>query len=212
MKNKKAIIWDWNGTLLNDIELCIECMNSILNERKLKLLDKISYRDIFTFPVKEYYEKAGFNFEDEPFEIPAMQFIDLYYGNLGTANLFPEVKRILQYFTNMGIHQSVLSAMEHKKLLLSLKEKDIYRFFENITGIEDHYAHSKVEIGKELLKKIPFLKEEIVLIGDTLHDLEVSKELEIDCVLVSNGHQSKERLVANNAIVINTLSKILTLF
>jgi phosphoglycolate phosphatase len=212
MKNKKAIIWDWNGTLLNDTELCIACMNTLLKDRNLKVLDKNSYREIFTFPVKEYYRKAGFNFEEEPFEKPAMQFIDLYYGNLGTANLFPEVKRILQHFIEMGIHQSILSAMEHEKLLLSLKEKGIYSFFENITGIDDHYAHSKVEIGKELLTKIPFLKKEIVLIGDTLHDSEVAEELGIDCVLIANGHQSKRRLEKRKVMIVNNLEEVVNLF
>jgi phosphoglycolate phosphatase len=208
MKNKRAIIWDWNGTLLDDIDLCIASMNSLLGERKLELLNKNSYREIFTFPVKEYYEKAGFDFGKEPFKVPAMQFIDLYYSNLDKAILFPEVKKVLHYFSEKGFHQSILSAMEHEKLMLSLNEKGIIHFFENITGIDDHYAHSKVAIGKELLKKIPFSNDEIVLIGDTLHDLEVAGELGLDCVLIANGHQSRERLAGNNALVINSLEEI----
>jgi len=208
MKNKKAIIWDWNGTLLDDIELCINSMNILLSERKLKVLDKKSYREIFTFPVKEYYKKAGFDFENEPFEVPAMQFIDLYYNNLDTANLFSEVKAALQHFVEKGYNQSILSAMEHEQLLLSLKGKGIIHFFENITGIENHYAHSKVEIGRDLLKKIPFSNPEIVMVGDTLHDLEVADKLGIDCILIANGHQSKERLLGNNTIVINNLKEI----
>jgi phosphoglycolate phosphatase len=206
--NKKAIIWDWNGTLLDDIELCINSMNSMLGDRKLKVLDKNSYREIFTFPVKEYYEKAGFDFEAEPFEVPAMQFIDLYYRDFETANLFPEVRNVLHFFNKKGYNQSILSAMEHEKLLLSLEDKSIIHFFKNISGIDNHFAYSKVEIGKSLLKKIPFSKSEIVLIGDTLHDQEVADELGIDCVLIANGHQSKERLLGNNAIVINNLEEI----
>lgn len=208
MKNKKAIIWDWNGTLLDDAELCIKSMNSLLNKRKLKVLDKNSYREIFTFPVKEYYEKAGFDFASEPFEVPAMQFIDLYYRDFETAILFPEVKKVLQFFNKKGYNQSILSAMEHEKLMSSLKEKGIIHYFENITGINDHYAHSKVEIGKDLIRKISFSKPEIVMVGDTLHDLEVAHELGIDCVLIANGHQSKERLLGNNVIVINNLEDI----
>ena len=68
MKNKKAIIWDWNGTLLDDVELCINSMNLLLKERNLQALTIDRYREIFTFPVKEYYQKAGFNFKTENFE------------------------------------------------------------------------------------------------------------------------------------------------
>jgi phosphoglycolate phosphatase len=211
LQKKKAIIWDWNGTLLDDIELCINSMNSLLSARNLKVLDKNIYREIFTFPVKEYYEKAGFDFSFEPFEVPALQFIDLYYNNLKNANLFPEVKNVLQYFEQKAINQSILSAMEHEKLLLSLQEKGIFDFFENITGIDDHYARSKVEIGLKIIEKIPFSKEEIVLIGDTLHDYEVAESLCVDCILIANGHQSRERLVGLNAIVINNLKEIMGL-
>lgn len=211
MKKKKAIIWDWNGTLLDDIELCIQTMNSLLEERQLEILDKKGYRKIFTFPVRKYYEKAGFDFTKEPFEQPAMQFINLYYRNVDTANIFPEAKEVLQYFKGKGYHQSILSAMEEKNLLLSLEEKGLIHFFEKIAGITDHYAHSKVEIGKELFKRLPFHKDEVLLIGDTLHDLEVAEELKIDCILIANGHQSKERLLNNKAIVVNSLRDIISL-
>ena len=211
MRNKKAIIWDWNGTLLNDIELCINSMNSLLKERNLQSLDIDRYRDIFTFPVKEYYLKAGFDFQNEAFELPAMQFIDLYYNNLKSANLFPDVKSVLEFYNRKRINQSVLSAMEHEKLMFSLREKGIIEYFDNITGIDDHYAHSKVEIGRQLLLQIPVKKNEIIMVGDTLHDLEVAEELGVDCILIANGHQSADRLKSKSKWVISQLGELLSI-
>ena len=63
------VIWDWNGTLLDDNWLCVEVMNTLLSSRNLPLLTLERYRDIFDFPVKNYYEKLGFNFKKESFEI-----------------------------------------------------------------------------------------------------------------------------------------------
>jgi hypothetical protein len=60
--NYKNIIWDWNGTLLNDITICIKSMNILLKERTLPLISEDKYRDIFTFPVRNYYEQLGFDF------------------------------------------------------------------------------------------------------------------------------------------------------
>ena len=53
----ETIIWDWNGTLLDDLEICIRSMNRMLRERKMPPIDKQLYKNIFTFPVREYYEK-----------------------------------------------------------------------------------------------------------------------------------------------------------
>lgn len=208
MKIKKAIIWDWNGTLLNDVDVCIQCMNILLTERGLKTLSKSFYRKIFEFPVREYYKKAGFNFEEESFEIPAMQFIEAYYKFVGLARLFPDVRRILTYFHQKAVYQAVLSAMEHENLVRQLKENDVEQFFEIVTGIDDHYAYSKIEVGKELIERMHFQSDEILLIGDTLHDREVAENLKVDYLLIANGHQSKERLQSQSRFVIDSFDEI----
>lgn len=208
-KNKKAIIWDWNGTLLNDVEICIDCMNKLLGARNLSLLDQDAYKDVFTFPVKAYYQKLGFNFTTEEFEKPATEFIDLYYQNLHRADLFKPVNEILSQLKSKGYHQSILSAMEHERLVESLKDKKVFHLFDQVAGIEDHYAHSKLDNGYNLLNKLSFKMEEILIVGDTLHDLEVARKLGVEILLVANGHQSKERLLAETPNVINDFSEII---
>jgi phosphoglycolate phosphatase len=205
---KKALIWDWNGTLLNDIDICIESMNRLLSERKLPCLDRKRYREIFTFPVQQYYEKAGFDFSKEDFKKPAIEFIDLYYNRLPEAQLFNDVETVLENLEKLGYFQTVLSAMEHKGLVMSLKAKGIYGYFNLVNGIGDHYAHSKLEVGEGLLKKLDYEKKEILLIGDSLHDLEVAETLGLDSLLISNGHQSKEKLRARTPFVIDDLKVI----
>ena len=205
---KKVIIWDWNGTLLNDVELCVSCMNVLLSKREIPQLTVKRYRDIFTFPVKEYYLKAGLDFEKEDFEKPAMEFIALYYQQLPQANLFSCVESVLASLHEKGVHQLVLSAMEHDGLVGSLKDKGIYHFFSKVSGITNHYAHSKLEIGQKLIAAEPFEKEQMLLVGDSLHDLEVARELGIDCALVARGHQSKERLLEKTAWVFDKLSDV----
>ncbi|RLD72105.1 MAG: HAD family hydrolase, partial [Bacteroidetes bacterium] len=51
LMQKRAILWDWNGTLLDDTDICVQCINSLLETRQLNLLNKERYRKIFTFPV-----------------------------------------------------------------------------------------------------------------------------------------------------------------
>ncbi len=202
---KKAILWDWNGTLLDDTDICVQCMNSLLETRQLNLLNKERYRKIFTFPVKDYYEKAGFNFEKEKFEVPAMEFIRLYHNHLGEAALFPCVEDVLQQFKSKGFYQAILSAMEHESLVASLKDKGVFSYFDTVTGIDNYYAHSKLDVGRKLVRSLPYEKKEILFIGDSLHDLEVAKALDIDCILVANGHQSKERLLQRTQTVVDKL-------
>jgi phosphoglycolate phosphatase len=76
LKQLKSIIWDWNGTLLNDLDFCISTINILLKKRELPLLNHYSYKEVFSFPVKDYYQAVGFDFSKEDFAIPAQEFID----------------------------------------------------------------------------------------------------------------------------------------
>jgi phosphoglycolate phosphatase len=211
MKNKTTIVWDWNGTLLNDVRMCVDAINVLLGGRHLPLLDLTRYRDIFTFPVIDYYRAAGFDFAQEPFEKPAMEFIDLYHQKLAEAGLFADVVAVLDYFKKRGKQQVILSAMEQDSLLKTLDVHRISPYFEHVYGLQDHYAHGKIALGEDLIKKLDRPLNEMIFVGDTLHDREVADHLGIDVVLVCNGHQSRTRLKESGAQVVSSLTELLAL-
>ena len=80
---------------------------------------------------------------------------------------------------------------------------ELRHFFTNVYGIADKFAASKIDRGRELIAASGFSKEDSVLVGDTLHDLEVGEELGIDVVLVSHGHQCVTRLKAKHPHVLS---------
>jgi phosphoglycolate phosphatase len=209
---KKTIIWDFNGTLLNDMQVCIDCMNVLLKERGLPSVDLHRYREIFTFPVRDYYHSLGFDFRKEPFDIPAHQFIDLYRENLHSAPLHQGIADILGYFQNNGIQQVILSAMEQEFLEDTLNAKGILRFFDKVVGITNHLGDGKLEKARELVANLGGKAEEIFLIGDTFHDYEVANGSGIECILIANGHQSYERLKDFNCIVLQDMKSLINIF
>lgn len=116
----KHIIWEWNETLLDDVQACVDAINCMLEQRQLPSLSRQRYRDIFDFPVKGCYKTLGFDMPNEDWD-------------------------------------SMTRELHH---------------------------HS----------------QDIILIGDTNHDHDVAEELGIDCVLLTGGHQSEERLKRENTI------------
>lgn len=202
------IIWDFNGTLINDMQVCIDCMNRMLSERRLPGLNLDKYRDIFTFPVKEYYLSLGFDFSKEPFEIPAHQFIDLYRENLHNAPLHDDTEDLLSYFRSKNYRQFILSAMEQDFLEETLKMKNIHGYFERICGITNHLGEGKLEMAKELMSGLNGSGRDFVMIGDTLHDYEVAQGLGVPCVLIANGHQSHSRLQSLDCLIVDEMKQL----
>ncbi len=211
-KDKKLLIWDWNGTLLDDADYCVENINVLLKKRNLPLIDKKRYREVFTFPVINYYKAVGFDLEKEGFEKPAHEYIKLYFGNFHKTKLFPCAAEVLETLSNAGYQQVVLSAMEHQSLEKTLEEKGILKYFNRIAGIGDHYGGSKTETGKQLIKELDINPKEAVMIGDTLHDKETADVIGVDTILVSQGHYSKERLLTAGVPVFENLKDVLGLF
>jgi phosphoglycolate phosphatase len=205
-----VVVWDWNGTLLDDIGISLNAINSLLSVRNLALLDEDYYREVFTFPVKDYYHKIGFDFNKEPFDIPAQTFIDRYNILVENCTLFPEVKDVLNSYRQKGVAQYILSAMEQGPLENTIRRNNIYDFFEGIYGLDNHYAHSKIEIGHRLVAENKLNPKRVVVIGDTVHDFDVAEELGCSSILVSNGHQSRSRLEATGTTVVGGLREILS--
>jgi phosphoglycolate phosphatase len=204
-----GIIWDWNGTLLNDIELCVQTINEMLQKRNLQQLTVDEYREVFSFPVKDYYQKIGFDFNHEPFEIPALEFIEEYNCQVKGCKLHQNSVSVLNYFQSVGIRQFVLSAMKQDALDQCLEQQNISHFFEHISGLDNHYAASKIENGQQLISELNLNASELILIGDTVHDFEVARELGCQCVLIANGHQSKHILESTGVLVIDELNQLL---
>ena len=209
---KKTIIWDFNGTLLNDMQVCIDCMNILLKERYLPPIDLKQYRNIFNFPVRDYYLALGFEFDKEPFEIPAHQFIDLFRINLHLAPLQPGTLELLDFFRQHQFKQVILSAMEQEFLEETLKLKGIFGYFDKVAGIKNHLGDGKLEMAKELVEMLGNNQGELVLIGDTVHDYEVAEVVGIRCILIAQGHQSYERLKNLNCLVLKELKSLIKEF
>lgn len=205
-----TIIWDWNGTLLNDLSFCISTINQLLVKRDLDPIDHTTYKEVFSFPVQEYYKAIGFDFEKEPFEIPAREFIDLYNNEVHTCSLHKTALQVLSYFEQLGYKQFVLSAMKQEMLEKTLKQNSIFHFFEGVYGLDNHYAISKIDRGEQLIKAFDLDIRNSWIIGDTNHDFEVAQKLGLQCVLISDGHQSKKRLNSTGVAVLEELHELLS--
>lgn len=205
----KHIIWDWNGTILNDVDLCVELINQLLAKNGNETLSIEKYRDVFTIPVKNYYAAIGFDFEKESFEIVGKRWMDEYERRKYECTLFEGIVSVLDKIQSMGIGQSILSAYSQHTLDELVMHYGLTRYFTHIIGLDNIYAAGKVHLGLALMEKLGHGKGETLLIGDTEHDYEVAMEIGADCILVSNGHMSKERLSELGCPVINDIDEFI---
>ena len=209
VENYKHVIWDWNGTIFNDVNLGIDIINQLLIPRGLKTLTVDVYKKVFTIPVKDYYANLGFDFSKEPFEIVGKYWMDEYERRKFECGLYNGVEKLMNKIQNLGIGQSILSAYSQHTLEEMVDHFNLRKYFTHIVGLDNIYAASKMHLGKDLMKRLGNGKGETLVIGDTLHDFEVASEIGADCVLVASGHQDKNRLLDATKNVIDTIEDLL---
>ncbi|MEI6888572.1 MAG: HAD family hydrolase [Bacteroidales bacterium] len=210
LNSYKHIIWDWNGTLLNDAWLCVEVMNGMLEKRGLPKVSLDFYRSVFTFPVRVYYEKLGYDFDKEPFAEVGMEFMVLYNQRMKECTLHQEVTAVLEAFKQKAYGQSILSAREQNELIAETILMGVNHYFTRVYGLDDHYAHGKTDVGLRLIADLGLPAHDYLFIGDTLHDAEVATEIGIDCILIPNGHHTTERLMSCGFPVMPGLNNLIS--
>ena len=200
MNKIKHIIWDWNGTLIDDGWLFVELINCVLKKRGMKELSILDYKKTFCFPLEKYYQKLGFNFNVEPYEVPSMEFVGLYNKNKYRPNLYRGAKNLLGLIKNKGIKNYLLSAQNNDSLIDLIDFYNISHFFEKISGTNNFHARGKALLASNLLKSIGGKNSEILFIGDTNLDVEIASLNKNLVFAVTYGHQSKERFPSQDNI------------
>lgn len=201
----KHIIWDWNGTLLDDLGLCLKIINNMLAARNLPSISRDVYLDIFDFPVSVYYQKIGFDFSKEPFESISNEFIKAYETGRPACNLMDGAREILSYAASLGISQSILSASKGSYLSKAIVEYDIQGYFNSVQGLDNHHAAGKLDLAKNYMETCHLPPSDMLLVGDTTHDGSISTALGVNCILIPKGHHNRQRLEETGFPVVSSL-------
>ena len=210
MKRYTHLIWDFNGTLLDDVQACIKSANSLLAAHGLPLLQsEEQYRSLFGFPIVDYYRRLGFDFEKLPYADLAVEWVAYYLEHSKDARLYPDVIGALETARDLGFSQLILSATELGMLERQVVSLGIRPYFNELLGLENIQAHSKEAIGLAWHRNHP--DAHVLYIGDTDHDAQVAAAMGADCILLSCGHQSRTALEACPALFIaDSLSEVFT--
>jgi phosphoglycolate phosphatase len=204
----KHVVWDWNGTLLDDVQSCLTVLNQMLIQRQMSTINIQQYRERLDFPVMDFYRDIGFDFQKETYQSVANEYIAGYDHCWPRCPLHQGARDILQSLNAAGISQSVLSAYQQNRLEEAVDYFDLTCFFVKLIGLNDLYAAGKAANGKRWIQQLNHPTCEVLLIGDTVHDADVARQMGIDCVLTTFGHNSEQRLQNCGVRLFDSLTEI----
>lgn len=198
------VVWDFNGTIIDDVELGIRSVNTMLEKRGMATVSGVDeYRRRLRFPIMDYYRDLGFDFEAEPYDKLANEWVALYNGgasSLAPTRGAPEAIRMLY---DAGITQVIISASEQCMMINALKRLGLDGYFSQILGQDNIYAAGKLDTVRAFREDCG--ARHAIVIGDTPHDFEMARLLGTDCVLYTLGHSSLRDLESTGATLVSDL-------
>lgn len=204
----KHIVWDWNGTILNDAQACAKAIDDMFVKRDLGTVTLEQYREKIVFPVINLYYDSGFDLEKEDYQAICDEYIEKYLKYSSEISLQKDAVFVLGEFREKGLMQHIVSASGKDILKEQINNYGLKSYFTNILGQDNNRADSKANLAGQLLELTGCKPEEMLFIGDTVHDYEVANEVSFHCALVSNGHCSVERLKKTGAPVYSSLTEM----
>ena len=201
---EKRLIWDWNGTLLDDVSAAVNALNRMLASRKASPITADHYRRRFRFPVRPFYAELGIDLDKWDWDEICEDFHAFVAAE--PQKVRDDAVSALSLARDSGFVQCVLSALRQDLLDDALERNGLRGFFDFVYGVDNLDGSSKLDRGRELISAIGPGARNAILIGDTLHDAEVAKALGLGCILVSCGHQSPDRLAAAGFAVVPSVT------
>ena len=207
MKKYSTIIWDFNGTIIDDVTAALGAVNDMLIRRNQNPIDLDTYYKSMGVPIWKFYERVFLPGTITPQEAIA-EFDSGYEKHLSKNPLMEGIVEILSLFKSMGKHQIVVSASHVDKVKARLSELKVLDFFSDVLAHSDYNADSKTYLAREYFKSNNLDLYDAVVIGDSVFDFTMASELQCDCILTTQGHQSRREFSTVDAQIIDSLYEL----
>jgi phosphoglycolate phosphatase-like HAD superfamily hydrolase len=200
------VVWDWNGTLVDDLPVVVEAVNYALAGLEADPIDAGIYRDLYVRPVILFYERL---LERTP--LPAEwdlidgRFHERYAASLGRVPLTADALTAIERVGEKGWSQSILSMWWHEELLPFVEAKGIHDSMSSIQGNRHDAGAGKAVHLAEHVARLGYEPGEVTMIGDALDDAVAAREVGTECVLYDGGSHHRAELEAAGMPVASSL-------
>ena len=206
----RHIIWDWNGTLLNDTALTVRSAMAALDAvGQPKNLTVDMWRQVSTRPLRETYTRlVDTPLGEDQWQVLENVWMATYVSGLPEVGLNPMARQALDDAASAGLTQSIVSLHIESELRANVEAMGIANVFTHISGARSVSQCVRPPKSAEVRSQLADLgldPWQVVMIGDMVDDAREASEAGVRVVLVPTGDTSRERLVASGYPVADSL-------
>jgi phosphoglycolate phosphatase-like HAD superfamily hydrolase len=205
----RHIVWDWNGTLLDDNDAVVSAVNHVCTAFGRDHIDLKHWRAIFGRPLSHCYERLlQRRLSEHDWARIDELYHDAYRELLHTSRLAPGVPNVLQDWGDQGGTQSLLSMWFHDELVALVTKLGLHSLFARIDGLRASVGgESKARHLERHLATLGLDPLDVVLVGDVADDARAAEHVGTRCVLLTTGVMGREALERTGYPVVDSISE-----
>ncbi|MFF2819396.1 HAD family hydrolase [Kitasatospora cineracea] len=204
------VVWDWNGTIKNDLDDHVAALNATLPTLGGTPIDRDAYQAERILPLADFYARLlGREITERERESSDAAF--LTHLRAQPVRLHGRAVELLSLVQEAGHTQSLLSLCPHDTLVREVEEARIGHFFTRIDGRTGPPGDSKAIPLARHLRALGLTGRErrVLVIGDSLDDADSAYANGAIGVLHSEGLHDRDRLAEDGYPVASSLADAL---
>jgi phosphoglycolate phosphatase-like HAD superfamily hydrolase/8-oxo-dGTP pyrophosphatase MutT (NUDIX family) len=183
----RNLIFDWSGTLVDDLGPVIEATNAVLAPYGVPAFDREAFRRAFRLPYREFYEEW---LPGVPLDELEARFRPAFDAAVAPVTVLPHALEKLDWCRALGIRTFVCTSMDAVAFARQLADFGLEGHFEaTYAGVLD-----KREVIHQILETHRLDPAETAFIGDMTHDIETARHGGVASIAVLTGYQDAEVL------------------
>ncbi len=190
--NWNYVLWDWNGTIIDDLVYNFNIVNTLLLEKCLAPISLEEYRKKFCFPIKKFYDEIGLKCNTSEYEVIANKYQILYESKIKEIELSYRIKELMAFLHEINIKQFLFTSSNKSTLMTQLAlYTGIVPLIDGIICQNNNLGIGKAELFYRWKMEQGIIDcSSIVIIGDTYYERDIATNFGADSILIKSGHQN----------------------
>lgn len=200
--DRQAVIFDWNGTIPDDVDLFCSATNEILTLLGNEPITVDRYRDVFNVPVNKTYEMLGCS--ESKMKQYEREMVDVWRdhveNHIDKVHLRGGATEALSAIKGMGHSTAVLSNYLRDSISKQALKFGIHHYFDSILARQPAELKDVMNNQNKGDRLQAFIKqkniEQGIVVGDSPEEVSIARRFGFTSVGIAQGLCSEARIRA----------------
>lgn len=195
LERYKVVIFDWDGTVMDSIGHIVACIQAAANEYQLKIPTEQDVRDIIGMSLPNAFEKLFADNKLHLFDDFRIAYKDFYHSDQNShSTIYAHLPELIQQLAQKGKNLAVATGKGRNGLDAVLISSGLEKYFRYSRTSDEAQSKPHPDMLIQIMTYFGVAPHECVMIGDSIHDLNMARNAQMDGIGVTFGAHSREKL------------------